>query len=76
MLKGVLVGGTLVVPTREFYQYLTDRIGNWSELIPYLDLWKSLPIENGVWEVVVIEHDATSTSVPRIPKGKSGRALG
>lgn len=76
MLKRVLVGGILIVPTREFYQYLTDRIGNWNELAPYLDLWKSIPIKDGVWEVIVVEHDATSTKVPRIPKGTSGRALG
>ncbi len=28
LLKGVLAGGILVVPTRELYQYLTDRVGN------------------------------------------------
>jgi hypothetical protein len=66
MLKRILVGGTLIVPTSNFYQYLSDRVGNWDELAPYLDLWKSIPIQNGVWEVVVVEHDATSTGVPRI----------
>ena len=75
LLKESLVGGTLVVPTRELYQYLTDRIGNWDEIAPYLDLWKSIPIRNGVLEIVVVEHDATSTDVPRIPKGTDGRAL-
>lgn len=76
LLKGLLVGAVLVVPSRSFYIYLTDRIGNYSELLPYLHLWKSLPIDEGVLEIVVIEHDATSTAVPRIPKGKDGRALG
>ena len=76
LLKGVLVGGILVVPSSNLYKYLTDRIGNIAELMPYLDLWRSIPCEQGVLEIVTIEHDATSTNVPRIPKGTSGRALG
>ena len=28
LLKGVLACGILVVPSRELYKYLTDRIGN------------------------------------------------
>ena len=75
LMKGVLVGGMLVVPTREFYRFLTDRVGNWSELEPYLDLWKAIPCRSGVLEILVVEHDATSTKVRRIPKGTSGRAL-
>ena len=75
LLKGVLVCGILVVPSRKFYKYLTDRIGNMPELEPYLDLWRSIPYEEGVLEIIEIEHDATSTSVRRIPKGTSGRAL-
>jgi hypothetical protein len=75
LMKGVLACGILVVPSRALYRYLTDRIGNFDELAPYLEVWKSLPCEAGVLELVVIEHDATSTEVPRIPKGTSGRAL-
>jgi len=75
LLKGVLACGILVVPSRELYKYLTDRIGNMAELGPYLDLWRSIPCKAGVLEIVAIEHDATSTKVPRIPKGTSGRAL-
>jgi hypothetical protein len=75
LLKEVLAAGMLVVPTRELYQYLTDRVGNWSELEPYLDLWKAIPCRSGVLEILVVEHDATSKRVPRIPKGTSGRAL-
>lgn len=75
LLNGVLACGILVVPSRELYKYLTDRVGNFEELVPYLDLWKSIPCSAGVFEIVIIEHDATSTSVPRIPKGTSGRAL-
>ncbi len=76
LMKGVLAAGILVVPTQELYQYLTDRVGNWPELEPYLDLWKAIPCSSGVLEVIAVEHDATSKQVPRIPKGTSGRALG
>jgi hypothetical protein len=76
LLKGELAAGTLVVPSKALYAYLTDRIGNIGELEPYADLWKSVPCEQGVLEIVVIEHDATSTDVPRIPKGTDGRANG
>jgi hypothetical protein len=75
LLKRRLIGGTLVVPSRNLYQYLTDRVGNFNELAPYVDLWKSIRCKNGVLEIVVIEHDATSTKVPRIPKMTAGRAL-
>jgi hypothetical protein len=75
LLKGVLACGILVVPSRELYKYLTDRIGNMAELGPYLDLWRSIPCKAGILEIVAIEHDATSKKVRRIPKGTSGRAL-
>ena len=38
LLKGCLAAGMLVVPTRKFYKYLTDRVDNFMELRPYLDL--------------------------------------
>jgi hypothetical protein len=75
LLKGALACGMLVVPSRKLYPFLTDRIANFAELEPYLDLWKAIPCSNGVLEIFIIEHDATSTEVPRIPKGTSGRAL-
>jgi hypothetical protein len=75
LMRDVLACGILVVPSRALYHFLTDRIGNFDELAPYLDLWKSIPCESGVLELVLIEHDATSKDVPRIPKGTSGRAL-
>lgn len=75
LLKKKLAGGTLIVPSRNFYRYLTDRIGNFPELEPYLDLWRSVPYEEGLLEIVVVEYDATSEDVPRIPKTTDGRAL-
>ena len=75
LLKQKLACGILVVPSRNLYRYLTDRIGNITELEPYFDLWRCFPCANGVLEIVVIEHDAESKRVRRIPKGTSGRAL-
>lgn len=75
ILKRVLDVGILVVPSRNLYQYLTDRVGNFNELQPYVDLWKALNIAEGILEIVVVEHDAESVDVPRIPKGTDGRSL-
>lgn len=74
--QAVIAAGILVVPSRQLYQYLTDRIGNISELEPYFHLWRSIPCSEGILEIAVIEHDATSTTVARIPKGTDGRAEG
>jgi len=76
LMEGALIAGVLVVPSRSLYQYLTDRVGNWDELEPYVDIWKKAPCNSGILEVVVIEHDSTSLDVPKIPKGRDGRALG
>ncbi|MDP2643714.1 MAG: hypothetical protein Q8P24_02125 [Desulfobacterales bacterium] len=75
IIKKILIGGALILPTREMYQYLTDRIGNFRELSPYFPLWKSLHAEEGLLIVIAIEHDAVSDKTPRIPKGTDGRAL-
>lgn len=75
IIKGILIGGILVLPTRNLYQYLTDRIGNFEELSPYFDLWKSIKSKEGILVVYAVEHDATSTKVPRIKKGTDGRAI-
>lgn len=74
--SGLVAAGTLVIPSRELYKYLTDRVGNVQELEPYFPLWKTIPCENGLLEIVVIEHDRTSYDVPKIPKLTSGRAKG
>jgi len=75
MLKGKLIGGALILPTRAMYNYLTDRVGNFPELEPYFPLWRALPVTEGVLAVIAIEHDAVSSAAPRIPKGTDGRAL-
>lgn len=75
LLIGKLIGGILILPTRNMYRYLTDRVGNFAEIEPYLNLWKSLNIEEGVLGIIKVEHDGVSKDVPRIPKGTDGRAL-
>ncbi len=76
IMKGVLIGGALILPTRKLATYLTDRIGNFEELEPYFGLWEAVAghVDAGLLEIVAVEHDATSTDVPRIAKGTDGRA--
>jgi hypothetical protein len=75
LMRADLVGGFLVVPSDDLKEYLTDRVGNIGELRPYFPLWSKIPIKNGVLQIVVVEHDATSRRVRRIPKTTAGRAL-
>jgi hypothetical protein len=74
LTKG-LIAGILVLPSRRLYRYLTDRIGNYEEIELYFPLWRSLPCNEGILEIFVIEQDAESVNVPRIPKRTDGRAL-
>jgi hypothetical protein len=71
-----LSGGVLVLPTRDLYRFLTDRVGNYLELSPYFPMWRALPVAYGLLAVIAVEHDHTSMEVPAIPKGTNGRALG
>lgn len=74
LVAGMIHGGFIVLPNRSLYHYLTDRIGNYRELRPYFVIWESLAheVENGVIEVVVVEHEGESESVPPIGKGTDG----
>lgn len=75
IIKKIVIGGVLILPTRKMYNYLTDRVGNYPEIEPYFPLWKSLPVDEGLLAIMAIEHDSVSRDVPRIPKGTDGRAL-
>jgi hypothetical protein len=75
LLRETITGGVLVLPTRNIYKYLTDRIGNYEELQPYFQIWKSLPIKKGIMTVIAIEHDHIDLLAPLIRKGTDGRAL-
>lgn len=74
-MQDILVGGVLIVPTRELYQYLTDRVGNIQELEPYFVVWQSYPLQHGMLLIIAVEHDGIQEGVPRILKGTDGRAL-
>jgi hypothetical protein len=39
MLADLIDMGVVILPSRQLYPHLTDRIGNWEELSPYLSLW-------------------------------------
>ncbi len=75
MLNNYLTAGILIVPTKAFAYFLTDRVGNYEELKPYFPLWSSVSCFNGLLQIIAIEHDGTSENSPRIPKGTDGRAL-
>lgn len=66
-------GAALVVPDRQLYQYLTDRIGNVTELIPYFPVWKESVFE-GALALYVVTFDEIDVNVNLIPKGTDGRA--
>lgn len=75
MKETATIGSFLVVPSNRLKVYLTDRIGNIGELEPYFGLWRDLTGIDGALRIVVVEHDAESFDVPKIPKGTDGRAL-
>lgn len=74
LIEKKCIAGVLVVPNMNLARYLTDRIGNIEEIKPYFPMWQNLSLSEGVLEIVVIEQDFESVKVPRIPKGKDGRA--
>ena len=75
LIEKVIEGGILILPSRDMYYFLTDRVGNFAELEPYFPVWKNLNISEGVLAIIEIEHDAISMDVPPIKKGTDGRAL-
>lgn len=74
ILQKEIIGGILILPIKNFSQYLTDRIGNYEELAPYFPMYESLHLTDGLIGVVAVEHDGESVDAPIIPKGKDGMA--
>jgi hypothetical protein len=76
MVDGRAVGGALVVArTETLYPYLTDRVGNDRELLPYFRLWSRYPLGYGLLGMYVVDYDDVDIEGRAIPKGTDGRAL-
>ena len=75
LIRELIIGGVLVLPTRKLYPYLTDRVGNYEELFPYFPVWKRIPVQRGIMIVIAVEQDLTDGQIPLIRKGTDGRAL-
>lgn len=77
ILKGNVICGILVLPSRDMYEYLTDRVGNYRELEPHIPVWScaNYEINEGALIIYEIEHYSISMSVPKFMKGTDGRAL-
>jgi hypothetical protein len=75
---GAIQVGVLIVPSRELYEHLTDRIGNIKELAPYLGFWRlyQASVGKGMLCICVVQHDADTDDVkiPYLKVGKDGRA--
>ncbi|HEX9045785.1 MAG TPA: restriction endonuclease, partial [Verrucomicrobiae bacterium] len=78
MLAGLIDIGVVILPSRLLYAHLTDRIGNWMELSPYLPLWHRVGqgMKRGLLAVTIVEHDELSDdpSIPFITQGIDGRS--
>lgn len=72
MLKGGLLGGILAVPAQSMRQYLTDRIGNITELREYFPVWNAICVEEGMFRIYVVQHDELSEDVPIMGKLAGG----
>lgn len=73
LVAGIITAGVVVLPTRNLYEYLTDRVGNYAELEPYFLIWRLLEseVDNGVIEVIAVEQDDTG-DVPAVGKLTDG----
>jgi hypothetical protein len=78
LAMGKIQAGVLIVPSRNLYEHLTDRIGNINELSGYLSMWKSLgtEVECGLLAISVVEHDhlTDNPDFPYLPVGNDGRS--
>ncbi|MDN3580943.1 hypothetical protein [Mucilaginibacter flavus] len=74
IIQKQIIGGILILPTRKFGKYLTDRVGNYQEIAPYFPMYTQLSIAEGVIGVIGIEYDDIDALAPLIPKGKDGNA--
>jgi hypothetical protein len=72
--KGLLADSQDILDaTREIEEAISEI--SYRELVPYLPLWESVPYDEGVIFIIVVEHDGLKEGIARIPKGTDGRAL-
>jgi hypothetical protein len=78
LASGAIQAGVVIVPSRDCYAQLTERIGNIGELSGYLELWEAAKgrIDRGLLAISVVEQDEVTDdpSVPYLSVGKDGRA--
>jgi hypothetical protein len=78
LMSGTVQIGVLILPSRNLYEHLTDRIGNIGELSGYLSMWEGLKsgVKRGLLAVSVVEHDnlTDDAALPHLRTGKDGRA--
>lgn len=76
--NGLVQAGVLILPSRDLYDHLTDRIGNIGELSGYLSMWEGLKstVARGLFAVTVVEHDVLTSDpdFPYLNMGNDGRA--
>jgi hypothetical protein len=75
IIKKVIIGGILILPTKNLARYLTDRIGNYEEIAPYFSLYEHVIVNSGTIGVISVDYDSTSEKSPLIPKGRDGNAV-
>ncbi|SES35074.1 hypothetical protein [Corynebacterium cystitidis] len=77
ILDGHASGGVVVLPSKDMYLHLTDRIGNLNEMEPYFDLYRkveNLSSDPFLFGFVVVEQDGLSSEVPYFKGGRDGLA--
>ena len=78
LASGAIQAGVVIVPSRDCYAQLTERIGNIGELSGYLELWEAAKgrIKRGLLAISVVEQDEVTDApnVPYLSVGKDGRA--
>lgn len=75
LLEDELDYGILVLPSYEFYYFLTDRVGNFRELSPYISVYRKIQIDDTKsLKIIVVEHDEIDDASSPLEKGTDGRA--
>lgn len=78
LISGAIEAAVLIVPSRDLYEHLTDRVGNIAELSGYLSMWKDLEarVQRGLLAITVVEHDELTDDPdhPYLRVGIDGRA--